>query len=170
MINIIHKGSLSDSNSTTNPMGASIWYLVFICFGKIYCLWCMQTEVPSFGSSSVIYFTYWYLFYAKLHFTKIATEIAKSCSRCNKNTWHVESSYILPMSSLTLLEFTYNFGGLMQRRRSSMVNTLKSCLLCINPQSCYFLSCQHEVVLRTQHCSACSSFPGGLHASGQIWH
>ena len=29
-----------------------------------------------------------------------------------------------------------------------MVNTLKSCLFCINPQSFYLLSCQHEVVLR----------------------
>ena len=34
----------------------------------------------------------------------------------------------------------------MQRRRNSMVNTLKSCLLCINPHYCYLLSCQHEVV------------------------
>ena len=81
---------------------------------------------------------------------------------------HFYNPHLIPMSSPILLEFTYNFGGLMQRRRNSMVNTLKSCLLCINPHYCYLLSCQHEVVLRTQHCSACSSFPGGLHASGQI--
>ena len=35
------------------------------------------------------------------------------------------------MCSHSLLEFTYNFGGLMQRRRSSMVKTLKSCLFYI---------------------------------------
>ena len=51
----------------------------------------------------VIYFTYWYLFYAKLDFTRIATEIANSCSRCNKNTWHVESDYILEPPKYLLL-------------------------------------------------------------------
>ena len=100
----------------------------------------------------------------------------RKCCTSKKQTIILFSSFgftfITPpytMCSHTLLEFTYNFGGLMQRRRSSMVNTLKSCLFCINPQSCYLLSCQNEVVLSTQHCSACSSFPGGLHASGQIW-
>ena len=60
--------------------------------------------------------------------------------------------------SHTLLEFTYNFGGLMQARRSSMANTLKSSLFCINPLSCYLLSCQHEVVLRIQPTLQCMLF------------
>ena len=46
-INIIDKGSMPDSSSTTSPMGVFfIWPLVFICFGKIYCLRSMWTEVP----------------------------------------------------------------------------------------------------------------------------
>ena len=73
------------------------------------------------------------------------------------------------MCSHTPLEFTYNFGGLMQGWRSSMANTLEPCLCCINPLIYYLLSSWHEVVVRIQHCRAYSSSSGGLHASGQIW-
>ena len=46
------------------------------------------------------------------------------------------------MSSLILLEFTYNFGGLMQRRRNSMVNTLSrvSCALIHIIAICYLVN------------------------------
>ena len=39
----------------------------------------------------------------KLDFTRIVTELQKSWSRCNKNTWHVESGYMLPPLKYLLL-------------------------------------------------------------------
>ena len=38
-------------------MGFSLWNRIFIYVWKIYCLRCMWTEIPSFESSSVLYFT-----------------------------------------------------------------------------------------------------------------
>ena len=71
----------------------SIWCLVFIGFGKKYCMW---TGDPSFESSSVLYI--------KPTDTSTMQDLIlqgkqqktqKPCSRCNKNTWHVDSNCIL---------------------------------------------------------------------------
>ena len=53
---------------------------------------------------------------------------------------HFYNPHLIRMCSHTLLEFTYNFGGLMQGRRSSMANTLEPCLCCICPLIRYLLS------------------------------
>ena len=46
LINIIDKGSMPDSSSTTSPMGASLSDILFSCVLEKYCLRCMWTEVP----------------------------------------------------------------------------------------------------------------------------
>ena len=75
LLDIIHKGSLSYSNSTTSPMGASLSDILFsFVLEKIYCLRCSMQNLMLQG---------------------LQQKLQKSCSRCNKNTWHVESSYIL---------------------------------------------------------------------------
>ena len=50
---------------------------------------------PSFESSGVLYYTYLYLFHVELIMQWMQQILAKSCFRCKKNTWHVESNYIL---------------------------------------------------------------------------
>ena len=55
----------------------------------------MWTETPSFESSSgFIYYTYLYLFHAGIDKAGMEQKLEKSYFRC-KNTWHVESNYIL---------------------------------------------------------------------------
>ena len=56
LINIIHKGSLPDSNSTTYPMGASFSDILFsfVLEKYIVCDVC-GLRSPSFESSSVLY-------------------------------------------------------------------------------------------------------------------
>ena len=87
------------------------WYLVFFCFGKIYCLRFMRTEVPSFESSSVLYISPTATSSMQnLILQGLQQKLQKSCSWCNKNTWYVESSYILqPHKYLVLFVnwFTY---------------------------------------------------------------
>ena len=100
LINIIDKGSMPDSSSTTSPMGASLSDLLFsfVLEKYIVCEVC-GLRSPSFESSSV------------LHISPTDTpsmqnfileglqqKLQKSCSRCNKNTRHIESSYILQPS------------------------------------------------------------------------
>ena len=59
LINIIDKGSMPDSSSTTCPMGASLSDLLFsfVLEKYIVCEVC-GLRSPSFESSSVAYFTY----------------------------------------------------------------------------------------------------------------
>ena len=64
---------------TYYPLGASLSDILFsfVLEKYIVCSVC-GLRSPSFESSNVLYtFTYWYLFYAKLDFTRIATEIEK---------------------------------------------------------------------------------------------
>ena len=97
LINIIDKGSMPDSSSTTSPMGASLSDLLFsfVLEKYIVCEVC-GLRSPSFESSSV------------LHISPTDTpsmqnlilegsqqKLQKSYFRCNKNTRHIESSYIL---------------------------------------------------------------------------
>ena len=93
---IIYKGSMPDSSSTTSPTVASLSDILFsfVLEKHIVCDAC-GLRSTSFESSSVIYFTYWQLFYANLILEGLQQKLQKSCSRCNKNTRHVESSYIL---------------------------------------------------------------------------
>ena len=97
LINIIHKGSLPDSNSTTYPMGASLFDILFsfVLEKYIVCDVC-GLRSPSFESSSVLYISPTDTSSMQnLILQGLQQKLQKSCSRCNKNTWHVESSYIL---------------------------------------------------------------------------
>ena len=105
LINVIHKGSLPDSNSTTYPMGASLSDILFsfVVAKYIVCDVC-GLRSPSFESSSVLYISptdtssMLNLILQELH-----QKLQKSCSRCKKNTWHVKSSYILQPPKYLLL-------------------------------------------------------------------
>ena len=97
MINIIHKGSLSDSSSTTYPTRASLSDILFsfVLERYIVCDVC-GLRSPSFESSSVLYISPTDTSSMQNLILKgLQQKLRKSCSRCNKNTWHVESSYIL---------------------------------------------------------------------------
>ena len=96
LINIIHKGSLPDSNSTTYPMGASLSDILFsfVLEKYIVCDVC-GLRSPSFESSSVLYISPTDTSSMQnLILQGLQQKVQKSCCRCNKNTWHVESSYI----------------------------------------------------------------------------
>ena len=108
LINIIHKGSLPDSNSTTYPFGASLSDILFSFFVEKYIV-CVLSDVcglrsPSFGSSSVLYISPTDTSSMQnLILQGLQQKLKKSCSRCNKNTLHVESSYILQAPKYLLL-------------------------------------------------------------------
>ena len=99
LINIIHKGSLPDSNSPTYPMGASLSSLSDILFSfvlekYIVCDGC-ELKSPSFVSSSVLYISPTDTSSMQnLILQGLQQKLQNFCSRCNKNTWHVESSFI----------------------------------------------------------------------------
>ena len=97
LLNIIHKGSLPDSNSTTYPMRASLSDILFSFVLEKYTVcdvWGLRS--PSFESSSVLYISPTDTGSKQnLILPGLQQKMQKSCSRCNKNTWHVESSYIL---------------------------------------------------------------------------
>ena len=105
LINIIHKGSLPDSNSTTYHMGASLSDILFsfVLEKYIVCDVC-GLRSPSFESSSVLYISPTDTSSMQnLILQGLQQKLQKSCSRCNKNTWHVESSYILQPPKYLLL-------------------------------------------------------------------
>ena len=110
LINVIHKGSLPDSNSTTYPMAASLSDILFsfVMEKYIVCDVC-RLRSPSFESSSVLYIpptdTY---SMQNLILQGSQQKLQNSCSRCDKNTWHVESSYIL-QPPIYLLLFVNRF-------------------------------------------------------------
>ena len=105
LINIIHKGSLPDSNSTTYTMGASLSDILFSFFLEKYivCDVC-RLRSPSFESSSVLYISSTDTSSIQNFILQgLEQKLQKSCSRFNKNTWHVESSYILQPPKYLLL-------------------------------------------------------------------
>ena len=105
LINIIHKGSLPDSSSTTYPMGASLSDILFsfVLEKYIVCHVC-GLRSPSFESSGVLYISPTDTSSMQnLILQGLQQKLQKSCSRCNKNTWHVESSYILQPPKYLLL-------------------------------------------------------------------
>ena len=107
LINIIHKGSLYDSNSTNYPMRAFLSDILssFVLEKYIVCdVWGLRSS--SVESSSVLYISPTDTSSKQnLILQGLQQKLQKSCSRCNKNTWHVESSYILqpPKYLITLI-------------------------------------------------------------------
>ena len=105
LINIIHKGSMPDSNSTTNPTGASLSDILFSFVLEKYtvCDVC-GLRSPSFESSSVLYISPSDTSSMQNLISEgLQQKLQKFCSRCNKNTWNVESSYILQPPKYLLL-------------------------------------------------------------------
>ena len=105
LINIIDKGSMPDSSSTTSPTGASLSDILFsfVLEKYIVCDVC-GLRSPSFESSSVLYISPTDTpSMQNLILEDLQQKLQKSCSRCNKNTWHIESSYILQPPKYLLL-------------------------------------------------------------------
>ena len=64
----------------------------------------MGIEVPSFESSSVLHISHTDTSSMQNFILQgLQQKLQKSCSRCNKNTWHVESGYILQPPQYLLL-------------------------------------------------------------------
>ena len=128
LISIIHKGSLPDSNSTTYPMGASLSDILFsfILEKYIVCDVC-GLRSPSFESSSVLYISPTDASSMQnLILQGLQQKLQKSCSRCNKNTWQVESSYILQPPKYLLLfvnRFRYINNNVTKDRCSIPMDT-----------------------------------------------
>ena len=105
LIHIIHKGSMPDSSSTTSPTGASLSDILYSFVLEKYtvCDVC-GLRSPSFESNSVLYVSPTNTSSMQnLILEGLQQKLQKSCSRCNKNTRHVESSYILQPPTYLLL-------------------------------------------------------------------
>ena len=105
LININHKGSMPDSSSTTSPTGASLSDILFsfVLEKYIVCDVCGLGS-PSFESSSVLYISSTDTSSIQnLILEGLQQKLQKSCFRCNKNTRHVKSSYILQPPKYLLL-------------------------------------------------------------------
>ena len=97
LINIINKGYMPDSCSTTSPTWASLSDILFsfVLEKYIVCDEC-GLRSPSFESSSVLYISPTDTSSMQnLIWEGLQQKLQKSCSRCNKSTRHVKSSYIL---------------------------------------------------------------------------
>ena len=128
LIDIINKGLMPDSSSTTYPTGIFLSDILFsYACGKIYCLRCMWTEAPSFESSGLLYIAPTDTFSMQDFITtKKPQNLQKYCSRCNTNTWHVESSYILQPPKYMLLfvkRFRYTNNNVTKDRCSIAMDT-----------------------------------------------
>ena len=96
---------MPDSSSTTSPTGASISDILFsfVLEKYIVCDIC-GLRSPSFESSSVLYISPTDTpSMQNLILEGLQQKLQKSCSRCNKNTRHIESSYILQPPKYLLL-------------------------------------------------------------------
>ena len=96
LINILHKGSLPDSNSSTYPVGASLSDILFsfVLEKYIVCDVC-GLRSPSFEFSSVLCISNTDTSSMQNFILQgLQQKLQKSCSRCNMNAWHVESIYI----------------------------------------------------------------------------
>ena len=105
LINIIHKGSIPDLRSTTSPTGASLSDILFsFVLEKHFVCDVCGLRSPSFESSSVLYISPTDTSSMQnLILEGLQQKLQKSCSRCNKNTRHIESSYILQPPKYLLL-------------------------------------------------------------------
>ena len=128
LINIIHKGSLPDSSSTVYPMGVSLSDILFsfVLEKYIVCDVC-RLRPPWFESSSVLYISPTDTSSMQNSILQgLQQKLQKSCSRCNKNTWHVESNYILqPLKYLLLFvnRFRYINNNVTKVRCSIPMDT-----------------------------------------------
>ena len=128
LINIIHKGSVPDSNSKTYPMGASLSDILFSFVMEKYIV-CNVSGLrsPTFESSSVLYISPTDTYSMQnLILQGSQQKLQKSFSRCNKNTWHVESSYILQPPKYLLLfvnRFRYINNNVVKDRCSIPMDT-----------------------------------------------
>ena len=105
LITIVHKGSMPDSSSTTSPTGTSLSDILFsfVLEKYIVCDVC-GLRSSSFESSSVLHISSTdSSSMQNLILEGLQQKLQKSCSRCNKNTRHVESSYILEPPKYLLL-------------------------------------------------------------------
>ena len=105
LINIIHKGPLPDSSSRTYPIGVSLSdiFFSFVLEKYIVCDAC-GLRSSSCKSSSVLYTSPTITSSMQnLILQGLQQKLPKFCSRCNKNTWYVESSYILQPPEYILL-------------------------------------------------------------------
>ena len=96
---------MPNSISTSSPTGASLSDILFsFVFEKyIVCDVCGLSS-PSFESSSVLYISPTDTSSMQnLILEGLQQKLQKSCSRCNKNTRHIESSYILQPPKYLLL-------------------------------------------------------------------
>ena len=96
---------MPDSNSTTYPAGASLSDIMFtfVMEKRIVCDVC-GLRSPSFESSSVVCITPTDTSSMQdLILQGMQQKLPKSCSPCNKNTWHVESNYVLQPPKYLLL-------------------------------------------------------------------
>ena len=128
LINIIHKGSMPDSSSTTYPMKASLSDILFsFVFEKNIVRDVCGLRSPSFESSSVIYISPTNTSSMQNSILQgLQQKLQKFCSRCNKNTWHVESSYILQLPKYLLLfvnRFRYINNNVTKDRCSIPMDT-----------------------------------------------
>ena len=88
---------MPDSSSTTSPTGASLFDILFsfVLEKYIVCDVC-GLRFPSFESSSVLHISPTNTSSMQnLILEGLQQKLQKPCSWCNKNTRHVESSYIL---------------------------------------------------------------------------
>ena len=96
---------MPDSSSTTSPTGASLSDILFsfVLEKYIVCDVC-GLRSPSFESSSVLYISPTDTSSMQnLILEGLQQKLQKPCSRCNKNTRHIESSYILQPPKYLLL-------------------------------------------------------------------
>ena len=106
LITIIDKGSMPDSSSTTSPTGASLSDILFsFVFEKYIAAMYVDWGPPHLNLlSSVLYISPTDTpSMQNLILEGLQQKLQKSCSRCNNNTWHIESSYILQPPKYLLL-------------------------------------------------------------------
>ena len=84
---------MPDSSSTTYPMGASLSDILFSFVLEKYIICDVCGLSPSFESSSVLHISPTDTSSLQnLILQELQQKLQKSCSPCNTNTWHVESS------------------------------------------------------------------------------
>ena len=156
LIDIINNCPMPDSSSTTCPTGASLSDISFsfVLEKYIVCGVC-GLRSPSFESSSVLYITLTYTS-ARLGITKKEQKLQKSCSWCNKNTWHVELSYILqPPKYLLLIVnrlFRYTTNNVPKDRCS--IPTDATVMLVPLKFSLLAIIGHHGLCIHSGHCAA----------------
>ena len=96
---------MPDSSSTTSPTGVSLYDILFSFVLEKYIVWDIcGLRSPSLESSSVLYISPTDTpSMQNLILEGLQQKLQKNCSRCNKNTRHIESSYILQPPKYLLL-------------------------------------------------------------------